>query len=437
MEEPIQSPTKKIDMLSRTVVALALGVVIGSMISLVGLSTLAEHIPYLVMCLFVIILLAAFIVFGVVQHKEKILKKVFGVDDTDIGIVKSATQSMLKSAVDRDWPNTEAHFNVVFSKLLAWYSWNSFKRWVIVVFQTLFLGFGGMLGTFLLYNQNKLLTQQNGLLQQQNYRLDQQTYLQEADRRSSLIFLMGNLLDAIDEELKTDIGQPGIRDLSPQIVGRIIALSNSLKPYRYMDADSLIPIELSPERGQLLISIINSQIDNRTLRKVFQFADFSCADLSGAVLGGEYLSGINLREADLSKADLNGVDMNGADLNKADLDGVILANTLLQKANLSEVDLREAILKDTDMRGASLYGADLRGIDLADMDLRGAYLDQIKLDSAIVPRGDWFTYLSQLPRDSSIRGDFLYKKYHISKVGVGSEDTIYILLPNDIETDKN
>ena len=89
MEEPIQSPTKKIDMLSRTVVALALGVVIGSMISLVGLSTLAEHIPYLVMCLFVIILLAAFIVFGVVQHKEKILKKVLSAQITLLSLIAS------------------------------------------------------------------------------------------------------------------------------------------------------------------------------------------------------------------------------------------------------------------------------------------------------------------------------------------------------------
>lgn len=124
----------------------------------------------------------------------------------------------------------------------------SFRRWILTVFQMLFVGFGGLLGTVLLYNQNKLLVQQNGLLHNQNFRLEQQTYLQEADRISSLIFLMGNLLDAIDEELKTDIGRRGVGDLSPQIVGRVVALSKSLRPYRYLSGIDLYHADLRDAR---------------------------------------------------------------------------------------------------------------------------------------------------------------------------------------------
>ena len=244
----------------------------------------------------------------------------------------------------------------------------SFRRWVVTIFNTLFVSFAGLLGTVLLYNQNKLLTQQNAFIQQQTYRLDQQTYLQEAGRRSSLIFLMGNLLDAIDRELKADIGRPGVRDLSPQIIGQIVALSTSLRPYRHLENDSLVDREISPERGQLLLSLVNSEIDNSALRRIFLSADFSYAELSEAVLAGEYLGGINLREANLSKANLNGANLAGADLNRADLSSAILVGAILSKANLSDTDLREAIIEQTDFRGASLYGTDLRGVDLTTSD---------------------------------------------------------------------
>ncbi len=93
----------------------------------------------------------------------------------------------------------------------------------------------GVIGLVLALIPITLLYQQNRLLSKQNERLDQQTYLQEAERRSSLVFLFSNVMDAIDRELKDDYNDDGLRNLSPQLVGRIIALSTRLKPYRYLD----------------------------------------------------------------------------------------------------------------------------------------------------------------------------------------------------------
>lgn len=444
-QQPKASHT--VDIWSRTIVALLIGVLIGAVVSLTGLGALADHLPMLIVSFVVFVLFMAGVSFFLVQNKEKVLNKVFGVNDTDLSDVKDNAQQLFINSWNREFSAAKENFDAVFTKVFAWASWMSFRRWILMVFQMLFVGFGGLLGTMLLYNQNKLLTQQNLLLQNQNYRLDQQTYLQEADRRSSLIFLMGNLLDAMDKELKSDVGQPGVRDLSPQIIGRVLALSKSLRPYRYLDSDSLAPRELSPERGQLLVSIVNSQIDNSSLRRIFQFADFSFADLKGAVLSGEYLSGINL-----SRADLAGATLDETNLSKADLSGADLSNAVLARANLRESRFRQSILtraylESADLSQANFYGANLRGANLAtaklhqthftNADLSGANLsgatfprarfEQAVLDSASVSEFDWLARLPTLGQDSLRGTNYLISTYKVDSVETNL-GVMYLLL---------
>ncbi|MDX1911741.1 MAG: pentapeptide repeat-containing protein [Saprospiraceae bacterium] len=436
MSESEPSASRKVDMWSRTIVALLIGVLIGTVVSLTGLSALEEHIVSLIIGFVVLVVFMAGISFVLVQNKEKVLQRLFGVSDTDLSDVKENAQHLFLNAWHRQFSAAQENFDALFTKIFAWYSWMSFRRWILLVFQMLFVGFGGLLGTMLLYNQNKLLTQQNLLLQNQNYRLDQQTYLQEADRRSSLIFLMGNLLDAMDKELKADIGQPGVRDLSPQIIGRVVALSKSLRPYRYLESDSLVTRELSPERGQLLLSIVNSQIDNSSLRRIFQFADFSYADMKGAVLSGEYLSGINLSRADLTGATLDETDLSRSDLSGADLSNAVLARANLREARFRQTLLPKAYLESADLTQANLYGADLRGANLAtarlqqthftQADLRLANLsgatlqrarfEQALLDSASVGEFDWLERLPALGQDSVRGAQYLRNTYKIDSV---------------------
>ena len=430
MEHPHNedSPSKQIDVWSRTIVALTLGILVGAIVALEGLNTLEKYLPYLVVGFVTLILIGATISFYIVQNKEKVLKRLFGVSNADLHQVKGLAQTLFLNIWGKEYKTAQTTFNALFAKVFAWYSWMNFRRWILTIFQMLFVGFGGLLGTLLLYNQNKLLTQQNELLIRQNLRLDQQTYLQEAERRSALILLMGNLLDALDHELKEDIGQKNVRDLSPQLVGRIIALSSGLKPYRYLEGDSLIAKEISPERGQLLLSILSSEVDNGSLKRIFQSADFSFSELEGAALAGEFLEGINLREADLSKANLNGAHLMGADLDKADLSGAILAGADLRKANLSETDLRETYITEVDFRGASLYGADLRGVDLTDSDLRRSFLREALLDSAAVPDFQWLKESALLQRDSIVGLQYLNDYYYLDSVEIDPGNFEYILL---------
>jgi uncharacterized protein YjbI with pentapeptide repeats len=431
-----ESPSRRIDIYSRNLIAMVLGIILGALVALTGLPAIEEHLPTLIVGFLIIIALAVVFTFIIVQRKDRVLKKVFGVNDTDLSIVKDSSQAFFIEAWNRNYEEAKTHFDAVFKVVFAWYSWMNFRRWVLTVFQTLFVGFGGLLGTVLLYNQNKLLLQQNEMLRHQSTRLDQQTYLQEADRRSSLIFLMGNLLDAMDKELKEDLGQPGVRDLSPQMIGRVVALSNSLRPYRFLESDSLVKRELSPERGQLLISLINSQIDNRSLRKIFQFANFSFADLNGAVLSGEYLSGINLRSANLKNAFLDATELSQADLSHADLYGAILEGAILKRSNLSYADIRHTSLISVDMQEAFLSWANLSGSPLPTMNLLGATLDNAILDSAIVKNENWLAENLTLGRDSIVGNAYIGRNYETVKDSRTTGILRYILLPKPKPTIK-
>lgn len=261
----------------------------------------------------------------------------------------------------------------------------------------------------LLYQQNELLSSQNEridtqneLIKKQNIRLDQQTYLQEAERRSSLVFLFSNIMDAIDQELKTDVGIKGKPDLSPQLTGRIIALSTRLKPYLYMEDSTLIDKPLSPERGQLLVSLIGSELDSVSLIQIFERADFSYADLEGANLSGAMMNGINLEKANLKKAILHDAKMKNSKLSQAELQNAELLRASLQKATLRKTKFNNAHLgyvkrerniatvggvntyphldKTSNIKGVDLSNADLAGADFSNTNLINAVLENIKFD---------------------------------------------------------
>jgi len=236
--------------------------------------------------------------------------------------------------------------------------------------------------TVLLKQQNNRIDKQNILITEQNNRLTQQTNLQEAERRGSLVFLFGNIMDAIDRELK-EPNNVKKRDLSGQLKGRIIALSTRLKPYRYFEADTLISKPLSPERGQLLYSLIKSDISKSTLKDIFSGgADFSYADLQGANLMYAYLDHIKLDNANLNGANLTFCEMNNANLMFADM-----VDVKLSSANINSTDFRLANMKKAYLKGSSLVYSELNEANLKDSTLdncnfSGTILHSANLDNA-------------------------------------------------------
>ena len=164
----------------------------------------------------------------------------------------------------------------------------------------------------LVENQNRLIEVQNILTENQTKRLDEQTYLQEAERRSSLVFLFSNILDAIDREKDGDNNE-----LSSQLIARIISLSHRLKPYRYLDGDSLSSTYLSPERGQLLVALTESDVSEKSLSKIFAKASFEYSDLRNIKLSKTYLEGADLSNSDFTNSTLDSVNLRYANIGKA------------------------------------------------------------------------------------------------------------------------
>ncbi|MFK8005598.1 MAG: pentapeptide repeat-containing protein [Saprospiraceae bacterium] len=226
--------------------------------------------------------------------------------------------------------------------------------------------------------QTYILNNQNTLLRYQNNRLDQQVNLEEGNRRSSLVFLMSNLMDKIGEETS----QPNNNGrLSESLISRIISLSQAFRPYRYLENDQLIKQPLSPERGQLLLSLINSNLKIEVYQKIFLKANFSYSDLQGANLVDAYLREINLQYANLKGVNFQGADLDYANISFANMQKADFKNATMNNSRLAQADLSEANLEDVEMRNGNMMKANLSnaffGGDFSNTTLRGIKVDNL------------------------------------------------------------
>ncbi|MEO1517613.1 MAG: pentapeptide repeat-containing protein [Bacteroidota bacterium] len=297
--------------------------------------------------------------------------------------------------------------------------------------------------------QNGLFDNQNSLVAKQNQRIEQQTELIEADRRSSLVFLMGNIMDRLDSELKSESNDK--RALSLELIGQISALSQSLKPYRYLKNDRLIKKPLSPERGQLLLSLINSRLDTaETYKNIYISTKFSRADLDEAFLRGAYMHGAILTNAVLDEADLNNAilseaylreadlkeiyatnsdfrdaDLSEAELNLADLRRSNLTRANLNEAELDKAELNSAILTDASLKNAILIDADLSETNLIRANFKEADLRKVDLTFAIVDSKKWFKKLEKW----KVKGlEDIREKYSLEPIKNDDGDIAHYLL---------
>lgn len=248
----------------------------------------------------------------------------------------------------------------------------------------------------LLWQQNKLIGKQNQLINFQNERIDKQTDLAElqtekletqnnlleADRRSSLVFLMNHILSSIDRELKNDVGIKGKRDLSVELIGNIIALSSRLKPYRYLDGDTLISKQISPERGQLLVALVESNLDSDSYNKIFKKAVFDYAELSDTRLSNANLEGALLRNANLNNASLGNANLKFSNLENASLENASLSYTDLSAANLTKANLSKVFARNCKLIASELVFVNLKDSDLSSANLSGAFCIAANMENA-------------------------------------------------------
>ncbi len=341
----------------------------------------------------------------------------------------------------------------VLPRLTNWFIWNKFRNWWWQWVLGIFVSLGGITGTLLLIEQNAKIGKQTELLDVQNNKIEQQTglmdtqnllvslqnvkiteqtglmqeqnhlvtwqnnlveiqtklsqnqnelirhqlQLEESNRRGALVVLMSNIMDKIDDEISAQQNQYSASSmpkfkLSQSLIGQIVALSHSFKPYRYLDGNAPITRPLSPERGQLLITLTLLPLDSTTLDRIYQSATFESADLQNAVLDKAYLRGANLIRANLSDAKLIEADLSwaklrwakliGAQLNRANLNRATLSDTDFSGAYLNEAKLIEADLSDANLSNTNLGFAYLLGADFTNVNFSGASLGEADFSDA-------------------------------------------------------
>ncbi|GAB5476338.1 MAG: hypothetical protein Mars2KO_44370 [Maribacter sp.] len=260
---------------------------------------------------------------------------------------------------------------------------------IIAILPTIFL----IIQTIYLGKQNQKIDKQNELINNQNSRLQQQTYLQEADRRSSLVFLSGSIMDLMDQELKDTTNEN--RELSDQLIGRIVSLSRSFKPYRYLENDSLTKI-VSPERGQLLINLTNSNLDSVTYRKIFDDADFSYTELSDIVLEDINFYSISMPFSTLKNVEFKACKFEYPNFNYSHLDDISFTDfTMAKQLNFQESFINSLSLNNT-------------LVDYLNLDL--SFISSLILvENAVIRFSAYESFINNLNIESNIFGSFLYR----------------------------
>ncbi len=257
-------------------------------------------------------------------------------------------------------------------------------------------------------NQNALVLKQNDLLDVQNDRVTQQNQLIEAQRRSSYVFMLGNIMEAVNDELNMSYNVN--RRLSKQLVGQIIAFTGSLIPYRFMINDTLTKEPLSPEKGLLLSFLLESAICSKDLNSILENVQFnSCyakdlrffydtinsIHLSGSRFQTVYMGFSRVNRVNCSDCEINYFfigDGQYSDLEFVNLDTVnylsvsnsFLINTKFDCSKIMYVQLMGSIAKGvsflTGEIGILLVGSSL----VKDINVEAGNIDSLILDRSTV-----------------------------------------------------
>lgn len=218
--------------------------------------------------------------------------------------------------------------------------------------------------TSIFQKQTNLIDAQNNLLNFQNERISQQTNLQEAERRSSVVYLFSNVLDKIDEELKNKQRRGEKRVLSTELIARIASLTQALKPYKYLNNDTIISRAVSPEKGQLLSALINFDLNQNTYDSIFKKSNFQSLELENAYLNSTVFNKINLANSVLLNCNISNSVFNDATLSNVIFSRSNIANTVFQNANLVKSEIKSVQAENAKFLGCTLEGVSFSGSNL-------------------------------------------------------------------------
>jgi len=214
-----------------------------------------------------------------------------------------------------------------------------------------------LISLWVLIKQNSLIKNQNSLV--------------EASRKSSYGFQLANVFDAVDKN-----------GYSNSLKGRIVGLSHTLKPYHILDEQGELSDRLySPERTQLLLFLVNSNIGQNGLRTIFESADFSHCDLRGMNLSGRYFGNANLANSNFEGSNLTKANLTGADLTNVNLKSIKFTEGIAKKADFTGAQINSSDFRYADLSGSNLNSSNLNNANFGFSTLKNVCFTDTKMDN--------------------------------------------------------
>lgn len=428
-----------------------IGAIFASLVILIGQDIIETRIEQIF--LFFIFLIVIFIALGrfVYLNKELILNYLFGKLKEGQSDITENIETLVNGVLSSNKAQVTQGTQSIIQRVSRYLVLRETRSIYFIVFQTLFVLLGGILGSVFIKNQNELIEKQNGLIEKEIVRIDQQTYLQEADRRSTLVFLFSNIMDLLDKELKEDYLGDSIRNISPQLAARIISLSQRLQPYRFLENGQLTEKDYSPERGQLFINLLKSNLAQETLDEILKEANFTYASFSGVTFSDVEINDVNLNNSRFTNVTLKNVSFYEGELNKVAFDNVQFDSTTFIYSILKETSLdirsnsgltlvfKDARVEDLDIKINRYYmeGGVLKIIDSncdkisLSGELDSLYLDNSGMENLHYNATSKFTSIQSSSFYYSDLDWFKFKadngKYIVDKPSFGKLDYSYFL----------
>ena len=204
-----------------------------------------------------------------------------------------------------------------------------------------------------------------------------------------LSILLGNLLSDVRGELNQNQGI----ELSSSTIDNIVDLSQLFEPYYVATNDS--DLSLSPERGQLLLSLAKMNIGDESFSKIKKNANFTYADLRKVNLSNVDLSSAVLSHASFEEAELTNSIFIGARLDRACFTKANARNSNFSGAELEHAILSWANLSNSVLDSSILNSANLTNSDLSKANVERCVFNETLLDSTYVV-DNWFFTLDSL-----------------------------------------
>lgn len=389
--------------------------------------------------------------------RDRILRRLFGIAESQVEVIAGPLADVAQGAARRDPEQAARSARKLIQVAMARYAWLATRRWIMTSLTALIAAMAALAGTALLFKQNDLLDQQNGLLteqidllreqnttvtqqaevlRQQTALLAQDLELSEASRNAGLASALDEIASGLAQAVASararapaDEGAGSaysrlvpavdpLHDLDPGMVFRVVGVSQSLRPYRFLDngyveeddadlfyhalADQrdrlpaiwernaarlgwqppaevhhLIDRPASPERGQLLRVLLSSGV------RALEAFNFYALDLSFAYARGLNVLGVTGQVSNLAYADFSYATFVSSDFSGSQLGNARFRSASIQHSRFSRLAPHE-VLAPFDM-GANqpddgfpgyvtrLIGADFSDALLDEVDLSGAF----------------------------------------------------------------